>query len=225
MKIIIKNVKGEYIDSINLERLKFEKNILEKYRILKDKFEADIFAINETIESYDLAKFKKNIQNENFTSINLYSNVRETILTGKSLKINSTFMHKNELNRIIKIDYNDREKDHLHKGTVRSGERIYSDGNLFILGDVNPGAIVSAKKNVYVWGKLLGIAFAGEGGDKNAHIASLFLNPLQLRIGKIIAIGPKEKPKHYYPELATLENQSIVIKPYIVDSLKIQGEN
>ena len=90
------------------------------------------------------------------------------------------------------------------------------------MGDVNPGAIVSAKKNVYVWGKLLGIAFAGEGGDKNAHIASLFLNPLQLRIGNIIAIGPKEKPKHFYPELAILEKQSIIIKPYIVDPLAIQ---
>jgi len=223
MEIIIKSGNCEYIESITLEKLTFERNIFEKYRLLKDKFEADILAINETINAYNLLKFKNNSENENFHLIKLFSNDRVTILTGKSLKINSTFVHKKELKRMVSLNSSDKEKDLLHKGTVRSGERINSDGNLFILGDVNPGAIVSAKKNVYVWGKLLGIALAGEGGDKNALIASLFLNPLQLRIGKFIAIGPKEKPKHSYPEVATLENQSIVIKPYIIDPLKIKN--
>ena len=68
------------------------------------------------------------------------------------------------------------------------------------MGDVNPGAIISANNNVYVWGKLLGIAFAGENGNKNASIASLCLRPLQLRICQIVAIGPKEKPKNQYPK-------------------------
>ena len=104
------------------------------------------------------------------------------------------------------------------RGTVRSGDRISSNGNLCIIGDVNPGAIVSAKKNIYVWGKLLGIAFAGKGGDNNSYITSLFLNPLQLRIADVIAIGPKEKPKNYYPEIAVIEKQSIIIKPYIIDT-------
>ena len=75
-------------------------------------------------------------------------------------------------------------------------------------------AIVSAKNNIYVWGKLLGIASAGKDGNKKSSIASLYLNPLQLRISDIIAVGPKEKPKNQYPEVAVLENQSIVIKPY-----------
>ena len=46
------------------------------------------------------------------------------------------------------------------------------------MGDVNPGAIFSAKKNIYIWGKLLGIAFAGKNENKNASIASLYLKPL-----------------------------------------------
>ncbi len=222
MEIIIKSGNGEYIESITLTQLKFEKNIFEKYRFSKNNFEVNIVAINETIDSQSLERFKKNIDDENLYSIKLFSNDRETILTGKSLKINSTFVQKKELKRKVALNFSDKENDLLHKGTVRSGERINSDGNLFILGDVNPGAIVSAKKNIYVWGKLLGNAFAGKGGDTNAHIASLFLNPLQLRIGKIIAIGPKEKPKHFYPELATIENQSIIIKPYIIDHSKIK---
>ena len=63
---------------------------------------------------------------------------------------------------------------------------------------------------------MLGIAFAGEGGNKNAYIASLYLNPLQLRINEVVAIGPKDKPKDYYPEIAILEKQSIIIKPYLI---------
>ena len=96
--------------------------------------------------------------------------------------------------------------------------RISSNGDLCIIGDVNPGAIVYAKKNIYVWGKLLGIAYAGRDGSKNCSIASLYLNPLQLRIADVIAIGPKDKPKNYYPEIALVEKDTINIKPYIIET-------
>jgi len=109
-------------------------------------------------------------------------------------------------------------KDLTHFGMVRSGGKISSNGNLFIMGDVNPGAQISAKKNIYVWGKLCGVAFAGKNGKDDSTIASLYLNALQLRINKTIAIGPKEKPKHNYPEIALLERGKIVIKPLIITS-------
>ena len=85
------------------------------------------------------------------------------------------------------------------------------------MGDVNPGAIISANNNVYVWGKLFGIAFAGQNGNKGACIASLYLKPLQLRISEIVAIGPKENPKDQFPEVAILENNKIIIKPYLLN--------
>ena len=66
--------------------------------------------------------------------------------------------------------------------------------------------------------KLLGIAFAGKCGNKNATIASLHLNPLQSRIADVIAIGPKDKPKNYYPEIAVIDNQNIIIKPLIIET-------
>ena len=111
-----------------------------------------------------------------------------------------------------------KKDDILHEGTVRSGERISSNGNLCIIGDVNPGAIVSAKKSIYVWGKLLGIAFAGKGGNNSASITSLYLKPLQLRIANVIAIGPKDKPKNYYPEIALIHEKTINIKPYLMET-------
>ena len=46
------------------------------------------------------------------------------------------------------------------------------------MGDVNQEAIISANNNVYVWGELFGIAFAGKNRNKNASIASLYLNQI-----------------------------------------------
>ena len=55
-------------------------------------------------------------------------------------------------------------------------------------------------------GKLLRIAFAGKSGNNNnAYIASLYLNPLQLRIADVIAIGPKNKPHNHYPEITSID--------------------
>ena len=134
------------------------------------------------------------------------------------LKINSTFVEEKQIKNKFYLFDSKKQDNILHEGTVRSGDRISSNGNLFIIGDVNPGAMVSAEKNIYVWGKLLGIAFAGKGGNKDAYITSLYLNPLQLRIADVIAIGPKDKPKNYYPEIALIDAQTINIKPYIIET-------
>ena len=221
MEIIIKNINGQYNQTISLKGLEHFPMILGKFNLAKGPYKANIFAINEIINAHELAKLKLNFEKININSLHIYSNNRATILTGKSLKIDSKFVKEHDLKNNLFLNSSKRQDDILHKGTVRSGDRISSNGNLFIFGDVNPGAIVSAKKNVYVWGKLLGIAFAGEGGNKNAYVASLYLNPLQLRINEVVAIGPKDKPKDYYPEIAILEKQSIIIKPYLMDSSNI----
>ena len=64
----------------------------------------------------------------------------------------------------------------------------------------------------------MGNAFAGKNGNKNASIASLYLNPLQLRIADVVAIGPKDKPKNHYPEIAVIDGQTINIKPYLIET-------
>ena len=157
----------------------------KRFSSFKEPLEAKIFAVNESINSHQLSKLKNHFEKINISSICIYSNNRVTILSGKSLRIDSAFLKEKEIKKKL-LSFNSKNKDDiLHKGTVRSGERISSNGNLCIIGDVNPGAIVSAKKNIYVWGKLLGIAFAGREGNINACISSLYLNPLQLRLSLI----------------------------------------
>jgi len=217
MKIIINSLNNENQETISFENLDNIDETIVKSSSIKGPLEVKIFAINESISSHKLLKYKINFEKVNLCSLHIYSNNRDTIIAGKSLKINSTFIKKEEIkNNLLLLDSRNQQ-DILHKGTVRSGDRISSNGNLCIVGDVNPGAIVSAKKNIYVWGKLQGIAYAGKGGNKNASITSLYLKPLQIRIADVIAIGPEDKPKNHYPEIAVIDKQTINIKPYIVE--------
>ena len=107
-----------------------------------------------------------------------------------------------------------------HQGTLRSGENLEGEGDLLLLGDVNPGAKVSAGGNVMIWGKLRGTAHAGKSGNNHAKIVALQLRPLQLRIGEMIARGPEEKPQEGLAEEALIESGSIVIKPANPNTLR-----
>ena len=218
MKIVISGINDDFTETISVENLDNIDETFKKFSSIKEPLKVKIFAINKLINSHKLSTFKNNFHKFNICSLSVYSNIIETIIAGKSLKINSTFAREQEIkNKLYLLESNNRE-DTLHEGTVRSGDRISSNGNLFVIGDVNPGAIISAKKNIYVWGKLLGIAFAGNGGNKNAYITSLYLSPLQLRIADVVAIGPKEKPKNNYPEIAVVNKQTIDIRPYIMET-------
>jgi len=218
MEIVLSSTKSKYVEIFSLFDLDNIHETFKQFSSIKGPLEAKIFAVNESISSHQLSNLKNHFDKINIFSLNIYSNNREIIVSGKSLKINSTFFNEQEIKNKLLLFKSKTKDDILHKGTVRSGDRISSNGNLCIIGDVNPGAIVSAQKNIYVWGKLLGVAFAGKGGNKNASIASLYLNPLQLRIADVIAIGPKDKPKNCYPEIAVIYKQTIIIKPHIIET-------
>ena len=218
MNIVLSSTVSNYFEIFSLEDLDNIHETLRKFFSKKEPIEAKILSINESISIHQLSKLKNHLDNLNIFSLCIYSNDRNTILTGKSLRINSTFLKEQEVKKKLLLFNSKKKDDILHEGTVRSGDRISSNGNLCIIGDVNPGAIVSAKNNIYVWGKLLGIAFAGNTGNNNASIASLYLKPLQLRIADVIAIGPKDKPQNYYPEIALIDNRTIIIKPHIIET-------
>ena len=218
MEIVLINTKSKNSEVFSLLDLDNIHETFRKFFSIKGPVVAKILSINESISIHQLSKLKNHLHNLNVFSLYIYSNDRNTILAGKSLRINSTFLKEQEVKNKLLLLSSNKKDDILHKGTVRSGDRISSNGNLCIIGDVNPGAIVSAKNNIYVWGKLLGIAFAGNTGNNNASVASLYLNPLQLRIADVIAIGPKDKPHNYYPEIALIDKRTIIIKPHIIGS-------
>lgn len=101
----------------------------------------------------------------------------------------------------------------IHQGTLRAGDHLESEGSLLVLGDVNPGARVSASGHVLVWGTLRGVAHAGCQGERSARITALQLRPLQLRIADAVARGPDELPLAGFAEQAELIDGVIAINP------------
>ncbi|MDO4720616.1 MAG: septum site-determining protein MinC [Peptostreptococcaceae bacterium] len=99
------------------------------------------------------------------------------------------------------------------KNTVRSGLEISFDGNIIILGDVNPGAQIIASGNIIVMGSLRGVAHAGSKGDKSAFVVANRFEPIQLRIAEMIAISPEEDPgENQGPQVAYISEGSIMIE-------------
>lgn len=101
----------------------------------------------------------------------------------------------------------------IHQGTLRSGDHLQAEGSVLLLGDVNPGARISAVGDVRVWGRLRGVAHAGCRGDGSARIVALQLRPLQLRIAAAVARGPEDQPPAGFTEEAVLEGGAIAIRP------------
>lgn len=100
--------------------------------------------------------------------------------------------------------------------TVRSGQVIQYDGNLVILGDVNPGALVEAKGNIIILGILRGAVHAGIDGNSDAIVAAYNLQPTQLRIANVIGRRPDgEIVASSLPEVARVHNEEVFIEPYL----------
>ena len=216
MKIILEDTNNlrEAFYSKSFEELEqFIKNINPK----KDLLNITVYAFGTNLKCDELEQIKQLFLNANIRFKAFLTNSRESLISAKSLQINAIFSWQEPIIHLPNEKSNKEVNEYTHVGMVRSGDKISSNGDLIIIGDVNPGAQISARKNIYVWGKLCGVAIAGISGDENCKIASLFLNPLQLRINATVAIGPKEKPVNHYPEIALLEFGRIVIKPLLVN--------
>lgn len=104
---------------------------------------------------------------------------------------------------------------HLEYRTLRSGEKIAYEGQVVIMGDVNPGAEVTAGYNIFIWGSLKGSAYAGMPDHEGAVIAALHLAPIQLRIAGYIARAPEARPTTVWaPEMARIDQNAIVVETW-----------
>ncbi|MGZ5050036.1 MAG: septum site-determining protein MinC [Methylobacter sp.] len=96
---------------------------------------------------------------------------------------------------------------------VRSGQRIYAQGDLVILAQVSAGAEIMAEGNIHVYGSLRGRALAGVQGNTEARI---FCSDLQ---AELISIAGNYKISEdlndtvpNQPVQIYLQNHALVIK-------------
>jgi septum site-determining protein MinC len=107
----------------------------------------------------------------------------------------------------------DGEEAILVHRTLRSGFSLKYPGHVVVIGDVNPGAEVTASGNVIVWGRLRGSVHAGAEGNNEAVICALDLSPMQLRIAGQVANPPQRRNKPQ-PEMAHVKEGQIVAEAW-----------
>lgn len=96
--------------------------------------------------------------------------------------------------------------------TIRSGQRLSHAGDLIIVGDVNPGATITAGGDVMVFGWLRGTVYAGQPDDTARVIYALRFDPSQVRIASMLALGNPDGSGN--PEKAVVEKGELVVKPW-----------
>ncbi len=99
-----------------------------------------------------------------------------------------------------------------HRGSLRSGQKMETEGSLVVIGDVNSGAEVIASDNIIVLGALRGLAHAGAKGNIQAIIAAGLVDAVQIRIANVVKeIDRDEEPMHKQAYVY-IENDKIVIE-------------
>ena len=155
-----------------------------------------------------LREMQQRLSNQGQPLQRLITNSATTLVAAKALGINCEVMAAPlESTKALEVELL------VHRGTLRAGDHLESEGSVLVLGDVNPGARISAANHVLVWGRLRGIAHAGCYGNSEGRIIALQLRPLQLRIADAIARGPEELPPDGLCEQAELINGEIRINP------------
>ena len=150
MKLILENTNKSLLKSFSQISINDFEELKPELMRFGNKSEATIFVDNSHLNYDELKKIKYILEEANIKLKSIYSSSRETILSAKSIKIDAIF------DKFKYDSYNSNHNstknlfDHTFKGTVRSGNKISSNGNLIIIGYVNPGAQISAEKIIYV---------------------------------------------------------------------------
>ena len=106
MEIVLINTKSKYLEIYSLLDLDNINESFKKFSSVRWPLEAKIFAVNESISSHQLSKLKNHFDQINTCCLNIYSNNRNTVLSGKSLKIDSTYIKEQEIkNNLLYLLY------------------------------------------------------------------------------------------------------------------------
>lgn len=144
-------------------------------------------------------------------------------LVGKDEEKDRTF-----LKAIHQADKEKKEENdgQFYKGSLKSGQTLEIESSIVVIGNVGPGAVIAAKKNIVVIGSLLGEAHAGAGGETGCFVAALELSPEKLKIGNAKYEIPKKagrwsiRPK-VVPKIAYEKEGTVIAEPITKELLNM----
>ena len=116
MQLILRSIGNEFIKSLSFKKFELYQNFWNKFSDVKSPAHANLIIENEIINSCELAKLKLILEKHNIKLINIYSNNRETVLSGQSLKINSTFLNIKDLKNQLPLSPHIYKRTYFTKG-------------------------------------------------------------------------------------------------------------
>ena len=101
---------------------------------------------------------------------------------------------------------------------VRSGQRVYSPGDVIVIGAVSHGAEIIAGGNIHVYGALRGRALAGAHGDTSARVFCTCLEPELVAVAGVYRTSEQALPAEVAsrPAQVSLVGDSLRIEPLIL---------
>lgn len=196
-------VKGMTVPAL-LVKLDENMSVEENISQIKDKLSGDFFKGSLAVLDYEGTK----ISQEDIKKIEEAIRNTNTKLLGHKPSL--------KLDKPSKAAAPEQKQDvktlRLINKNMRSGQNVEHEGDVLVIGDVNPGSYITASGNIIVMGTLRGIVHAGAGGDDGAIVIALKLRPQQLRIARWIARSPDESEDPEYPEKAYVKNNQIFIE-------------
>lgn len=161
---------------------------------------------------YKREKNKVNNYNKNLEIIPIEKWLAPKVQENETTKQQKKIMPR--LSTVSKVSEN--QNDTLfHRGSLRSGQFIKHIGSVVVIGDVNPGAEISAHGNIIILGSLKGLVHAGIKNNSECFVAALDLSPTQIRIADLITFIPQEMLSKRIPSIAYAENKQIYIAPLL----------
>jgi len=189
--------------------LTFYMNEYAKFHLLCEQLE-DIL-LNDPVEKQAETIYITIHQGYRYLNADEKHQIREIVAEHDRFQIKefvSEVMSKEEV-----LAFFDETETKTYVQMVRSGQLIDVQGNLLLIGDVNPGGEVRASGNIYILGKLLGVAHAGYDGNTSSVIIASYMDPHQLRIANYVSRAPDSETEGVYMECGYFhkENEKIVI--------------
>ncbi len=192
----MKNNQSFFQDSDTRVIIRGKKLSPAQRRELKSVFVMD-FGIYDVMYDDEANMLKEVEQNLESNTETVYSNVENS--------------EEDIKDSLVSNEYFD-ERSIFINTTVRSGQRIECEGDVVIIGDVNPGAEIIAGGSIAVFGKLRGLVHAGCSGRKDVCVAAIFMYPNQLRLSGRVITFPNDREDSQSAEIAELIDGKVVIR-------------
>ena len=154
------------------------------------------------------------------TSIHNNSDLKIICIVGKNEETDRNFVKA-----IQKVNAQHTDNfGHFYRGSLKNNQKIEIESSIVILGDVYPGSIVTASKDIIILGGLYGKAHAGIGSEEGHYIVALEMSPEKLEIGDF-RYKTKDKPRwglkpKAQPKIAYVKDKHIVTEPITKELLE-----